>query len=103
MVTPISPVDTFVPVTDDEEDEINLEESDEYLLEKDDILEEDDKKDTQIIWWILAVFVSWVIAIAAVYLVIKERPDLVPMWILNPVMRCAGQNQGSDQLINEDA
>lgn len=88
-------------MTDDEEDEVNKESSDEYLYTLDEAVEHSEKETK--IWWILAICVSWVIAIAALYLVIKERPDLVPMCILNPVMRCAGQNQGSDQLINEDA
>jgi hypothetical protein len=56
------------------------------------------------VWWIvLVIAASWAIAFGSVYLVIKERPDLVPMCILNPILRCTGQNQGGDQLINEDA
>lgn len=86
-------------VEDDEEEEVNLESSEDYLYSLDETEYEGGTK----IWWILAILVSWVIAVFSVFLVIKERPDLVPMCILNPVMRCTGQNQGGDQLINEDA
>ena len=87
----------------DEEDEVNLESSEDYLYTLDSEAAEGQHGGETQIWWILAIVVSWVIAVASVFLVIKERPDLVPMCILNPVMRCTGQNQGGDQLINEDA
>lgn len=94
--------DDIVQAEGDEEEEVNLEHSGEYLYTLDEAAEEQHEGETKI-WWILAIMVSWVIAVASVFLVIKERPDLVPMCILNPILRCTGQNQGGDQLINEDA
>jgi hypothetical protein len=95
----IPPPDTFEPVAEDDfEEEVNEDSVEDYFEEVAALENESGLG----IWWIIFIITSWAITFAALYLVIKERPDLVPMCILNPMMRCTGQRRGGDQLITDD-
>ncbi|XP_059471294.1 uncharacterized protein LOC132194181 [Neocloeon triangulifer] len=91
-----------VEEVEEEDSSENKETSDAYMEWDYNAQEIPEKTNNSVVWWIVALLCSWVVAVFSLYLVFKERPDLVPICIYNPIMRCTGQNRGGDQLIEDD-